>query len=38
MSDFIEAVAHTEHFVILLRLNKQLNKLSLELGKPILFD
>jgi len=37
MSDFIEAVAHTEHFVIL-SLNKQLNKLSLELGKPIFLD
>lgn len=37
ISDFIEAVAHTEHFVIL-SLNKQLDRLSFELGKPIVLD
>lgn len=32
--DFIEAVAHTEHFVTL-SLNKQLDKMSAKIGKPI---
>jgi ubiquinone biosynthesis protein UbiJ len=37
IADFLEAVAHTEHFVTV-SLNRYLNRLEKDLGKSIALD